>query len=304
MNLAYALGELLIWFLAKATLLAFVVLTVFITVRLLEKYGVPVFKRRFIGGFVAVIVVLFLLMPNMASKISEIYFDKLCKEESGLFVYKTVEDVNGVFMLRPRKNVTDKMLKDRYMLDPIGHEGPPMGNKGISFISNVSKFLGLNGYLFVEMAIEDEARLEDTPLNIKRYDFSMFDKPELDDKYVQYCCAGKELNSLVKTYSPNRKSRYGYTWKDIFHRYDRELGIAGSELIVKDLESDEILGLLRSFVRSQDSGFSDDGFIFVPVNWSGPTCPEVVGYAFDFKTVSKILQPSLEIKENQGVGYE
>ena len=38
--------------------------------------------------------------PGMTSKE---YFDHLCKTEAGEFIYKTVENVDGVYMMRPRE---------------------------------------------------------------------------------------------------------------------------------------------------------------------------------------------------------
>jgi hypothetical protein len=49
---------------------------------------------------------------------------------------------------------------------------------------------------------------------------------------------------------PKPQSRYGYTWRGISRPHDRELGIAGGELIVLDLQTSEVLAVRRSFVRS------------------------------------------------------
>src|SRR5207237_4857872 len=52
------------------------------------------------------------------------YFEHLCKTEAGEFIYKTVENVEGIYQMRPREHVTDKMLMDRYFLeDPYGEYG-------------------------------------------------------------------------------------------------------------------------------------------------------------------------------------
>ncbi len=52
----------------------------------------------------------------------EQYFDHLCKTEAGEFIYKTVENVEGLYMMRPRKEATDDELSHLYALeDPYGH---------------------------------------------------------------------------------------------------------------------------------------------------------------------------------------
>ena len=42
--------------------------------------------------------------PGMTS---QEYFDHLCKTEAGEFIYKTVENVEGIYMMRPREQATD-----------------------------------------------------------------------------------------------------------------------------------------------------------------------------------------------------
>jgi hypothetical protein len=49
---------------------------------------------------------------------------------------------------------------------------------------------------------------------------------------------------------PTLQSLYGYTWRGITRPHDRELGIAGGELIILDLQTNEVLAVRRSFVRS------------------------------------------------------
>ncbi len=52
----------------------------------------------------------------------EQYFDHLCKTEAGEFIFKTVENVEGLYMMRPRKYATDYELEHLYaMEDPYGY---------------------------------------------------------------------------------------------------------------------------------------------------------------------------------------
>lgn len=46
------------------------------------------------------------------------------------------------------------------------------------------------------------------------------------------------------------KSHLGYTWRGITRPHDRESGIASSELILLDLNTNEVLGVQRRFIRS------------------------------------------------------
>ena len=57
--------------------------------------------------------------PGMTA---EQYFDHLCKTEAGEFVYKTVENVEGLYMMRLRESAkNDYLLEHLYaMEDPYG----------------------------------------------------------------------------------------------------------------------------------------------------------------------------------------
>jgi len=59
------------------------------------------------------------------------------------------------------------------------------------------------------------------------------------------------LNGWYKlTYTDQMVSRYGVVWRGIQRPRDREMNIAGGELIVLDLQTNEILGVSRGFVMA------------------------------------------------------
>lgn len=50
------------------------------------------------------------------------------------------------------------------------------------------------------------------------------------------------------------KSRYGVTWRGIVRSpYDREMNIAGAEILVFDLQTNELLGFMRTYVKTGDA---------------------------------------------------
>ena len=51
------------------------------------------------------------------------YFKHLCENEAGEFIYKTADNVEGIYQIRPRKNVySEEELQHLYaMEDPYGH---------------------------------------------------------------------------------------------------------------------------------------------------------------------------------------
>ena len=71
--------------------------------------------------------------PGMTS---EQYFDHLCKAEAGEFIYKTVENVEGLYMMRPRQEATDDELEHLYALeDPYGHTNHEVTMGEYNFVS-------------------------------------------------------------------------------------------------------------------------------------------------------------------------
>lgn len=212
------------------------------------------------------------------------YFDHLCKTEAGEFIYGTVENVEGIFMMRPRERVFDDHMQHLYaMEDPYGHEDWEAKDPGGIFVHP-------DRYRFVEMQAVD--KLE--PDGRKRYlDPSRFVSPPPGANYQRYFGSdGHDQKSLRKEYDVTKKSRYGYTWRGVNRSHDRELGIAGGELIVLDLENNEILGVRRGFIRSGGSGVHNLTGIWWP---KGQVCrndPGRIRPTFAYEFISKVLNPS------------
>jgi hypothetical protein len=103
--------------------------------------------------------------PEMTS---QEYFDHLCKTEAGEFIYRTVENVEGIYMMRPRKEATDEELEHLYALeDPYGYTTGTSAKQAFGFIRP-------DGYRYVETPLL-EVRV---PSWKKRYrDSSLFAPP-------------------------------------------------------------------------------------------------------------------------------
>jgi hypothetical protein len=175
--------------------------------------------------------------PGMTS---EQYFDHLCKTEAGEFIYKTVENVEGIFMMRPRKEATDWELEHLYALeDPYGHTNGEATMGEYDFVSP-------NRYSYLERPIRPSRSIQGPtqPSGEKpgqqgsaRYErFNGYDARHLDSMH-------KQSIDVIR-------SRFGFTWRGISRPRDRELGIAGGELIVLDLQTNEVLGVRRGYIRS------------------------------------------------------
>jgi hypothetical protein len=155
-----------------------------------------------------------------------------------------VENVEGLYMMRPRKEATDDELSHLYALeDPYGHENWEATDPGPAFVNP-------NGFTLVELPITYKGE----PTWKKEYLAPSVMAPPPPGANIQryFGYDGRNRKSLEKEYDMKLKSRFGYTWRGITRPYDRELGIAGSELIVLDLQSNEVLAVRRAYIRSGD----------------------------------------------------
>ena len=191
------------------------------------------------------------------------YFDHLCKTEAGEFIYKTVENVEGLYMMRLRKRATDYELEHLYALeDPYGHTTDESMLVQDSYVQPAT-----GKYQFLEMPM---------PV-VKRKDGSQYrryyrDENAHPEKKYQTMIGGRGVfvpYIVAEIATTDINSRYGYTWRGIKRPHDRELGIAGGETIVLDLQTNEVLAVRRGFMRT---GFIKNNL--TGVWWlTGPSCP-------------------------------
>ena len=167
--------------------------------------------------------------PGMTS---QEYFDHLCKTEAGEFIYKTVENVEGLVQMRPRNKANYEYSHLYASEDPFGFEA----SKGV--------FVNPGGYVYFEVPAV-------TSTNQVR-------------EYIRYFgYDGHKIETLQSIHDAHRKSRYGYVWRGIVRPHDRELGIGGGEIIVLDLDTQEVLGVHRGYAKfeiDEKSGLSNAGW--------------------------------------------
>jgi hypothetical protein len=174
------------------------------------------------------------------------YFDHLCKTEAGEFVYKTVENVDGLYMMRARESAkNDYLLEHLYaMEDPYGLAVGVRDSPQDYFVQPA-----IGKYQYLEIPLSRTTKTEESS-KYRRYYRDEKSHPgsqfptAINGQFVQvpYIVAMADVPAL--------QSRYGYTWRGITRPHDRELGIAGGEIIVFNLQTNEVLAVRRSFVRS------------------------------------------------------
>ena len=214
----------------------------------------------------------------------EQYFDHLCKTEAGEFIYKTVGSVEGFYLMRPRKPATDYEMEHLY-----GLEAPYVEVHG-EYDSPEEYFVQphLGKYQFVEVPLLKK----ETGSNEKQYRRYYRDEnahpgrdyqTAIDGRFVRvpYIVAEKEAQSM--------NSKYGVTWRGITRPHDRDLGIAGSELIVLNLKTNEVLAVRRGFKRT--GGVRN----LTGVWWlAGQTCPKLTEKP-DHWFIKDVLRPAADL---------
>ena len=165
--------------------------------------------------------------PSMTS---EQYFDHLCKTEAGEFIYKTVENVEGFYFMRPPKRPKDDDLKDRYKL-----EAPDI-ERTFQLLRAVS---------------EERATIFIAP---PRNTFRFYEEPNQESgtstPYVRaWGYYGGRTRMQVEAVS-TLNSKYGMTWRGIRRPNDRELAISGSEWIVIEIQTNKVLAVIRNYGRT------------------------------------------------------
>lgn len=226
------------------------------------------------------------------------YWRALCKAEAGEFIYRTVE-VEGIYEVRPRKHETDYALMDRYVVeDPYGRtDGEEEDELPFHFTSPPKNPwpYALPRYSYIERGWDGVTRqsrshlhptmYQPAPQGVRFQRFHGFDQKTYDTMRLTW------TNTLVST--------IGFSWRGIRRPMDRELGIAGGELVVVDLRTNEILGVRRGFILGQPLG--DGG-----VGWyGGNVCPDYMStegpgkilkknkyYNFGLWFLTKVAKPS------------
>jgi len=180
-------------------------------------------------------------LPSLRN--SQEHFDYLCKAFAGEFIHRTVDNIDGVLQLRPH-------LRSPYASEHLYAAEDPYGVT--SDFSPGGLFAKPSSYSFLEAPQSAlEALKQPHGSGIYRDSIPLQDKSTTEGKYVRYTLGydGRYWTATQKAYSPAPKSRYGYTWRGITRPQDRALGIAGSELIVLDLQTSEVLGIFRGFTK-------------------------------------------------------
>jgi hypothetical protein len=201
------------------------------------------------------------------------YHQHLCEKEAGEFIFKTVDNVEGFLFMRPPSPPTDYDLMDARKLEaPNLEKGfggrPHIGERG-------SAFVWKNHYGYVEEPADATEQ--------GKRGFLHASGPLVQPHFW--------LRDIKHETEP--VSRYGVTWRGVLRPKDRDHAIAGHEIIVVDLRTNEVMGVARDFGITGVTTNTRDGIWWL----NAPRCAEFSKkYQFAGKEhlvdfISKILKP-------------
>jgi hypothetical protein len=212
----------------------------------------------------------------------EQYFEHLCKTEAGEFVFKTVENVEGLYLLRPNKS-------DGYTTEHLYALEAPYG-RGVGGTHPEEYFVQpvIGKYEFLEVPLTSSGGGTERPIKYSRY---YRDENSHPDQKYQAAINGQFITVpyiVAETETSAMKSRYGFTWRGIVRPHDRENGIGGGEIIVLDLQTREVLAVRRGFVLGVSDPSRRPGF-----SWSmGKRCVGSKDKS-DYTFLNEVLKPAV-----------
>ncbi|MDO9014571.1 MAG: hypothetical protein Q7U84_07325, partial [Polynucleobacter sp.] len=200
------------------------------------------------------------LWPSNPS-VSDQYFEHLCKTEAGEYIFRMVENVEGMYQMRPSVDLASKPIDfDRYALEaPIIMGADDDGNiaslneKGVlrPYKSGVYFVQPMYGkYLFLEQTKPGD------PGTVVRQVRRINEHPPAGDQngYSTSVPGTASIFRLpfmvVIEEDKHRQSKYGFTWRGIKRELDRKYSIGGGEYLMVDMQANEVLGIKRNFVQS------------------------------------------------------
>lgn len=204
---------------------------------------------------------------------SKQYFEELCAKEAGQWIFKKAQGVQGVLQARPKFHSP----KDMNQLTP--HAGEIVSYSSSADLHwTVLDSKSTYPYKFVEY--------QGTPSNsgdasIYRFYRTLEDlramEPGIKEQWRDYL----SLHHLPYVVSNEVRSHYGYLGRGIARPEFFDHGIVGTELIVFDIRSKEVLGLVRDFSSVRPLPKTSNGLSKQTISLSCPNSSKLSSvYAF------------------------
>jgi len=248
----FSLASLLLWGLQFLVFVLVLAAVIYVAVKIAGMTNATRKGKWITGAAVGFVAFVILNIPNWRAMIGRIYFDHLCQTQAGEFIYKSVDNVEGLYQMRPRdpKDYFDRMREGDVPEDPFGHTNEEAQRPHYLFVGPPAKL-----YRFFE---------NDLPVQSGQQAPSGYTVPgivEPSAKFRRY--HGNEYREgrpMIEDHVASLRSRYGFTWRGVSHKYDELFGIYGGETLVVDLQTNEVLARRRGYIfRNSGGGICPSG---------------------------------------------
>lgn len=181
------------------------------------------------------------------------YFNALCREEAGEFIFNTVEKVEGVLQMRPQESFSDSYMDIVFYTKEMR-----LDNYETAYWKNFVSPPNTNTYKYFEIKLAPEeakkSRHQYLTYSINQNRFSA-EKQKGGEKLAPIDLPV----SVISTFVDHPKSRYGFLSRGVRRLNDVEHGIQGTELIVIDLRTNDVIGYERVYRQFYfDPNFLDE----------------------------------------------
>jgi hypothetical protein len=222
------------------------------------------------------------------------HFRKRCADDAGERITQVFQNVEGIFLEKPRVQAKESSLRDQYWMgDPYGYSLYEALDPAGAYLYDRSgktasgeRFTPIKGFSFVEMPNPDYSA-ENGQAKYLRYTLQARMVRDGDRMVQRLIPVAQHVSSL--------KSRFAMTWDDISTPEDRKFWVAGGSLSIRDMHTNEIVARRVGYVIDPYLGDGGgDRSIWLHVNRTRDAfCPT---FELDLhknkEFVSKVLQPT------------
>jgi len=198
----------------------------------------------FFGGPIAAYLYVALREDMAASNFEAdvAYVKELCAKQGGEKIYRTVDNVEGVFQMKARNPDPEGQWRDQYgMVDPWGMAQGD-SEELLGFLSTAGR-----GYWYFEQ--QPKFGAPDGPPYRRKH---LVSTPELAHAPSSDAVISREGNILSRQSSEVKilRSRYGYYIEDLSTKEMRSRWIAGGRIKIVDLQTKEVLAEQVGYFRA------------------------------------------------------
>lgn len=234
-----------------------------------RKVGAGPRGRRWTGIVVGVLAFVYFNGP-LHLFLTGIYFDHLCETEAGDVVYRTVDNVEGFYLMRLRdpRDYLDRVWARDPPEDPFGHTDWEAQRPGTLFVNPPWM-----NYRFIEIPLV--AGPTDDVVAPAYFRLSGYQAAMSDPGFVREYGHAQKRHPMVTEPVSHLRSRFGYSWAETSTKLQLKLGIHRGEQTIVDLATGNYLARKVGFVRLRGGGY----------------CPGDKGDTPAYDFVSKVLRP-------------